>query len=123
MVTEPLVVGQSVGITSNVLDINGNPSKATEGPSTFTSSDPTVFTVGSDPTNPLAGIAVTVGAGSATVTETCTCTEPDGTTTEKVSGSATLVVAAAPPPPPPPAGSLDLVFGTPFPTPPAVPTP
>ncbi len=121
--------GQSVQVAGSPvtaqLDANGNPvpSKATLSSPAYQSSDPTVFTLAADPSAPLGAIIVSVGPGSATLTESATATEPDGTTTEKITGSATIIIAVIPPPPPPPAVALVMSFGNPFPTPPAPPPP
>ncbi len=94
------------------------PSKATLSGVVYTSSDPTIFTVAPDP-NVLNGAILTAVAQpapgtttSATLTETATATEPDGTTTEQISGVATIVLAA-PAPVEPPAAALVFTFGTP----------
>jgi hypothetical protein len=103
------------------LDANGNPiaSKATLSSPAYTSSDPTIFSVTApDPAAPLGAILTAVAtppAGttvSATLTEIATATEPDGTTTEKIQGVATIVIAA-PAVVPPPAAALVFTFGTP----------
>lgn len=118
MITEPLVVGQSVSYSVSPVKSDGSASKATLSNVVITSSDPAVFTVAPDPSNPNGVIIVSVGAGSATVNSKATATEPDGTTTETITGADTVVVTAAPPPPPAPAVALVGKFGTPFPTPP-----
>lgn len=104
-------------ITAQV-DSNGVaiPSSATLSNVSYTSSDPTIFTVTVDPNSPNGAIITGLGVGTATLTETATATEPDGTTTEQLQGVATIVLTAAPPPPPPPppvAASLAFTFGTP----------
>lgn len=119
VITEPLVVGQSVLYSVRPVKADATDSTATLAPVQFTSSDETVFTVASDPANqPNGAIITSVGPGSATVNSTTTATEPDGTTTETITGADTVVVSAAPPPPPGPAVALVGTFGTPFPTPP-----
>ena len=119
MITEPLIVGQSVPYSVKPVKADGTASTATLAPVTFTSSDPTVFIVAPDPANqPNGAIITSVGPGSATINSTTTATEPDGKTTETITGADTVVVTAAPPPPPGPAVALVGSFGTPFPTPP-----
>jgi len=81
----------------------------------YTSSDNTIFTVAADPNVPGGAIITGVGVGTATLTEVAIATEPDGSTTEKVQGVATIVTTAAPPPPPPVAASIVFTFGTPTP--------
>lgn len=100
------------------LDASGNPipSKATLSSVSYSSSDSTVFTVAADPNTPNGAIITAVGVGTATLTEVATATEPDGSTTEKIQGVATIVITIAPPPPPPPAASIVFTFGTPSPT-------
>lgn len=105
---------QSVSVIGAPLDGNGNPSKAVLSGISYTSSDPTVFTVAADPNVPNGAIITAVGAGTATLTEVATATEADGTTTEQIQGVATIVITTAPPPPPPVAASLTFTFGTPF---------
>ena len=96
------------------LDANGNPipSKATLSNAVYASSDETVFTVAADPNVTNGAIVTGVAAGSATLTEKATATEPDGTTTEVITGSATIVLTAVAPPPPPPAAALVFTFCT-----------
>lgn len=87
------------------------PSQATLSAQSFTSSDPSVLTAVQDPTNPSAVIVTGLGvAGSAIVTATATATEPDGTTTEVITGAVTVILAV---PPPAPAAALVFTFGTP----------
>ena len=104
-------------IGSPVLADGVTPSLATLSSTSYTSSDPTVFTVAPSTSVPNGAVITVVGPGSATLTETATATEPDGKTTEQIQGVATIVVNAAPPPPPPPAASLVLTFGLPSTTP------
>jgi len=102
------------------LDTNGNPipSKATLSNAVYTSSDSTVFTVAADPATPNGAILTAVAnppagtTASATLTETATATEPDGTTTEVITGVATVILSA-PVVPPAPAAALVFTFGTP----------
>lgn len=104
-------------IGSPVITDGVTPSLATLSSPSYTSSDPTVFTVAPSTVTPNGAVITVVGPGSATLTETATATEPGGTVTETVQGVATIVVAAAPPPPPPPAASLVFTFGLPSTTP------
>lgn len=110
--TQTLLNNQSVMVIGTPVDANGNASPAKLSAQTYTSSDPTVFTVAADPNTPGGAIIVAVGAGSATLTEVATATEPDGTTTEQIQGVATIVVTAVVTPPPP-AASIVFTFGTP----------
>jgi len=117
VISEPLTVGFSVQVSGSPVQADGTtPSTATLSNVQYTSSDPTVFTVAPDPTVAGGGIVAAIGAGSATLTETATATEPDGTTTEVITGSATVVVTPVIPTPGV-AAALVLAFGTPFPTP------
>lgn len=102
--------GQSVSFTVSPVDAQGNPSHATLSAVSFASADPTVFTVVPDPNTPNGGIVTAVGAGSAVITATATATEPDGVTTEQVSGTDTVNVLSTPPPP---AAGLSFSWGTP----------
>jgi len=104
---------QKVSVIGSPVNASGGPSTATLSGTSYTSSDPTVFTVAADPSTPNGAIITGVGVGTATLTETATATEPDGTTTEQIQGVATIVLTAAPPPPPPVAASLIFTFGTP----------
>jgi hypothetical protein len=104
-------------IGSPVIADGVTPSQATLSGCSYTSSDPTVFTVAPSATVPNGAVITVVGPGSAALTETATATEPNGTTTEQIQGVATIVVAAAPPPPLPPAASLVFTFGLPSTTP------
>lgn len=105
--------GEVRGFTVSPLDAAGNPSKATLSGLSFTTSDPAVFTVAPDTTNPLRGIATAgtppVSPDAAVLTATGTATEPDGTTTEQVTGTDTVTVITTPPPPPP-AASLAITW-------------
>ncbi len=123
MITEPLVVGFSVAYAVSPVKSDGTPSTATLSNIVYASSDPTVFTVAPDPNTPNGAIITSVGAGSATIQSSALATEPDGKTTETITGADTVVVSSAPPPPPSPAVALVGSFGTPFPTPPPVPAP
>lgn len=108
-----MLANQKVSVIGTPVDGNGNPSKATLTGQSYTSSDSTIFTVSPDPNVPGGAIITGVAPGTATLTETAVATEPDGTTTEKVQGVATIVLTAAPPPPPPVAAALTFTFGTP----------
>ena len=108
--------GQTVSFT--VSPVTGQsppqPSQATLSNLSFLSSDPTIFTVAPDPSTPNGGIVTAVGAGTASVSATALATEPDGKTTETISGTDTVTVTAVtPPPPPPPAATLSFSWGTP----------
>lgn len=118
MISEPLTVGFSVQASGSPVQADGTtPSAATLSNVVFASSDPTIFTVAPDPTVAGGGIVAAIGAGSATLTMTALATEPDGTTTETITGSATVVVTPVIPTPGI-AAALVLSFGAPFPTPP-----
>jgi hypothetical protein len=111
--------GQTVTFSVSPLNAQGGPSSATLSNLIFTSSDPTVFTVASDPNNALGGIVTAltpaVTPDAAALTATALATEPDGVTTESISGTDTVTVVTVPPPPPPPpvAASLAITWGTP----------
>ena len=114
--TFSMLSNQSVSVIGSPVIADGvTPSNATLSAQTYTSSDPTIFTVALDPAVPGGAIITGVGPGSATLTETATATEPDGTTTETIQGVATIVLTLAPPPPPAPAASLVFTFGAPKP--------
>jgi len=119
MISEPLTTGFSVQVSGKPVQADGTtPSTATLSNIVFASSDPAVFTVAPDPTVAGGGIVAAIGAGSATLTMTALATEPDGTTTETITGSATVIVTPTIPTPGV-AAALVLSFGTPFPTPPS----
>lgn len=100
-----------VSVVASPAKADGSPSKAVLSGLTFTSSDPTIFTVAPDPTTPNGAVVTAVAqSGTATLSATATATEPDGKTTESISGSADISIAAAAPAP---AASLTLTFGTP----------
>jgi hypothetical protein len=94
------------------------PSKATLSNVTYTSSDPTVGTVAVDPATPNGAIITAVAnppagtTASFTLTETATATELDGTTTEVITGVATIILSASVVPPAP-AAALTFTFGVP----------
>lgn len=100
----------SVSFTNVALKADGSASLATLSALSFISSDPTVLTVAADPANPNGAIVTSVAAGTAIVTSSATATEPDGVTTEPVTGAVTIILAV---PPPAPAAALGFVFGTP----------
>jgi hypothetical protein len=108
-----MLATQSVSVIGSPVNASGGASTATLSSTSYTSSDPTVFTVAPDPSTPNGAIITGVGVGTATLTEVATALEPDGTTTEQVQGVATIVLTAAPPPPPSVAASLVFTFGTP----------
>jgi len=107
--------GQTVSVVVAPLTAAGAPSLATLSLLSFTSSDPTLFTVALDPSTPNGAILTAVGpgaSGSASLTAEATATEPDGVTTEQISGSDTETFASVGPPPPPPvAASLGFTYG------------
>lgn len=110
----------SVSVIGFPLDANLNKSPASLSQQQYSSSDPTIFSVTPDPNTPGGAIitcVATPAAGqsvSATLTENATATEPDGTTTEQITGSITIVLnGPGAPPPPPPAASIGFTFGTP----------
>lgn len=100
----------SVPLTVAAVKADGTASKATISALTFTSGDGTVFTVAADPATPNGAIVTSVAAGTAVLTFSATATEPDGVTTNSVTGSATVILAV---PPPAPAAALVATFGTP----------
>jgi len=110
-----MLATQKVTVIGSPIDANGNPSPAVLSNPVYTSSDETIFTVVPDPNVPNGAIITGVAAGTATLTETAVATEPDGTTTEKIQGVATIVLTTAPPPPPPVASGIAFTFGTPTP--------
>lgn len=108
-----LFTNEIVTVIGAPVDAALNPSRATLSGTSYSSSDSSVFTVAPDPAVPNGAIVTVVGVGSATLTETATATEPDGKTTEQISGAIAITVEVAPPPPPPPAAGLVFTFGTP----------
>lgn len=106
----------TVPVIGSPVKADGSPSRATLSSVSYASSDSSVFTVASDPNVPNGGIITAVAnppegtAASATLTETATATEPDGTTTETITGSATIIISL---PPAAPAAALVFTFGTP----------
>ena len=104
---------QVSAVVSPVLADGTTPSQATLSAQSFTVSDPTVMTAVQDPTNPNAVIVTGLGvAGSAIVTASATATEPDGVTTEVITGAATVILAGAGPGTGV-AAALVFTFGTP----------
>lgn len=99
----------------------GKPSNATLSAIEFDSTDVSVFTVSPDPDVPNGCIITGVGSGTATsaqILAKATATEPDGKTTEQVSGKDDVTCELLPPPPPVADG---LVFTLTSPTPPPIP--
>lgn len=91
----------------------------------LTTSDPAVFTVDVDPSDPAGSFLLTAVGTNATETASVSgtllieadSTEPGATTSTRIQGTATIIVtavAAPPPPPPPPATSLLITFGDGF---------
>lgn len=107
-----MLATQKVTVLGSPIDANGKPSPAVLSSVAYTSSDPTIFTVAPDPNSPNGAIITGVAAGTATLTETAVATEPDGTTTEKIQGVATIVLTSVAPPPPV-AAAIAFTFGTP----------
>ncbi len=108
-----MVFNQFVSVFGSPVDISLNPSKAVLSNQVYSSSDAAIFTVAPDPANPGGAIITGVKPGTATLLEKATATEPDGTTTEKIQGVATIVLSDVPPPPPPVAASIVFTFGVP----------
>lgn len=111
-----LLSTQSVQVIGTPITAAGGPSAATLSNTSYTSSDPTVFTVAPDPATPNGAIITAVGSGTATLTESATATEPDGVTKDNIQGSTPITVGIVAPPPPV-ATSIGFTFGTPFDTP------
>jgi hypothetical protein len=107
--------GQAVSFTVSPVNAQGGASQATLSKLTYASSDAAVFSVAPDPNNANGGI-VTAGTNlpttpdAAVITASATATEPDGVTTETISGQDTVTVITTPPPPPPPPVAASLVF-------------
>lgn len=106
-----LLIGQTVSVIGSPVTATGAPSTATLSNTSYTSSDPTIFTVAPDPATPNGAIITALAAGQATLDEAATATEADGVTTEQITGGATIIVTAMIPP----AASLVFTFGTPTP--------
>lgn len=106
----------TVTVIGSPVKADGSPSRATLSSVSYSSSDTSVFTVAPDP-NLINGAIITAVANpaegttaSATLTETGTATEPDGTTTETVTGTVSIILSV---PPAAPAAALVFTFGTP----------
>lgn len=105
----------TVSVIGHAVKAPNTPSKATLSASEYSSSDATIFTVDPDPATPGGAIitAVATPAESESVqgvlTEKATATEPDGTTTEQVMGTANIIIAT----PAAPASGIEFVFGSP----------
>ena len=106
----------TVPVIGSPVKADGTPSRAALSGVSYSSSDSSVFTVAPDPNVPNGAIITAVAVppegttASATLTETATATEPDGTTTEVVTGTATIILSV---PPAAPAAALVFTFGTP----------
>jgi len=100
---------QTVTAVASPVDASGNPSGAQLSALAAVSSDPTIFTVAVDATNPLQVDLAGVKVGSATLTVTATATNADGTTSQVSTGPVTITLT----PDVPPAAALVLTFGTP----------
>jgi uncharacterized protein YjdB len=107
-----MLPGQSVSaVVSPVIADGVTPSQATLSGVSFTSSDPTVGTVAGDPNVPAGCVITGLGApGSFIVTASATATEPDGTTTEVITGAVTVILST---PGPAPAAALVFTFAAP----------
>src|SRR5580658_5207169 len=90
-----MLVTQSCSALAEPVDAESNPSQATLSDVVYTSSDSTVFTVAVDPSTPNGAIVTGVGVGTATLSATATATEPDGVTTEQISGACTVTLTAS----------------------------
>lgn len=114
--TFSMIFTQAVAVLGSPVTADGTtPSTAKLSNISYSSSDPSIFTVADDPAVPGGAIITGVAAGTATLTETALATEPDGTTTEQIQGVATIVLTSTPPPPPPVAASIVFTFGSPQP--------
>jgi uncharacterized protein YjdB len=106
----------TVTVIGSPVKADGSPSTAKLSAVSYSSSDPTIFTVAPDPAVPNGAVITAVAnpafpaTASATLSEKATATEPDGTTTEIITGTATIILAF---PPPAPAAALIFTFGTP----------
>jgi hypothetical protein len=103
---------QSVNVLGSPVDANNNPSLAQLSNISYSSSDPTVFTVAADPNTPGGAIIQGVGPGTATLTELATATETSGAV-EQISGTATITISASGNVPVGVAASISFAFGTP----------
>lgn len=106
----PLVSNQKVKVIGSAVNAAGDASQAVLSGVSYSSSDTSVFTVETDPDVSNGAIIRGVSAGAATLTEVATATEPDGVTTESITGTATITITAAPAAP---AASIVFTFGTP----------
>ena len=106
----------TVTVIGSPVKADGSASQAVLSNPVYTSSDSTVFSVLADPNTPNGAIITAVGnpaagtTASATLTETATATEPDGTTTEVITGTATIILSV---PPAAPAAAIAFTFGVP----------
>jgi len=114
-----ITANESVKLTVAAAKADKTASQAKLSNITFTSSDPTIFTIAPDPAVPNGAILIALKAGTATNTYKATATETDNVTVETISGVDTIVVAAAPMP----AVALVATYGTPFITAPPPPPP
>ncbi len=102
---------QVSAVISPVLADGTTASQATLSAQSYVSSDPSVVTAVQDSVDPSAVIITGLGAaGSVVVTATATATEPDGTTTEVITGAVTVILAGTAPGV---AAALVFTFGTP----------
>jgi len=111
--TFTLAAGQESLFTVAPLLADGvTPSTATLSSLAFNTAGPFVVKTS---VNPNSGIiqcpAGTATAATDTLTGTATATEPDGVTTEQISGTVSLVAGPGTTPPPPVAASLGFTFG------------
>lgn len=90
--TFTMLATQSVPVIGAPVTAAGLPSSATLSAVAYSSSDPTVFSVSPDPATPNGAIVTGVAAGTAILSETATATEPDGSTQESITGSATIIL-------------------------------
>ena len=106
----------TVTVLGAPVEADGSPSLARLSSTSYTSSAPTVFSVAADPNVPNGAVITAVAnpatgtTASAVLTETATATEPDGTTTETITGTATIIPSAGVSGP---AAALVLTFGVP----------
>ena len=98
---------QRVGVTVAPIDAIGKPTTSVLSNVVFTSSDPGIATIATDPANANGAILTGVTEGVVTVTAKATATEADGTAHE-VTGSVQVTLTAA-------AATLAFTFGTPTP--------
>jgi hypothetical protein len=90
--TFTMLATQSVPVIGSPVKADGTPSSATLSAPSYASSDPTVFSVSPDPATPNGAIVTGVAAGTAILSESATAVEPDGVTTEPITGSATIIL-------------------------------